>query len=252
MKINDFAQKTGIPSSTLRFYDRKQVLVPEERLANGYRMYTENQIKQAQFIHSLRQADVSITDIQLYLTADHETKSKLVRGWRENIESKLSALHIAQKYLGGFHPENEGIYLVKWNEPRDFIWFTHTVERKMNPFHAFIESDRHKALQLGLTIIPEIYIRTHETNNTQMTGEIGFQIKSYYNEVSEEGINFESYPPTLFTTIKYPIHNEYICFHYMKVIQQYGFIPKGQKMERYESEDATYFQLMIPVMHSVN
>lgn len=44
MKINEFSERTGLPPSTLRFYDQKRLLEPKQRLENGYRIYTDDQV----------------------------------------------------------------------------------------------------------------------------------------------------------------------------------------------------------------
>lgn len=62
LTIGHFSEKTGLSPSTLRFYDRKKLLVPNCRLENGYRAYSEEQIPDAIMIHSLRNADVQINE----------------------------------------------------------------------------------------------------------------------------------------------------------------------------------------------
>ena len=67
MNIQDFSERTGISKSTLRYYEQKNLLIPSERSANGYRVYSNDQIATVKFISSLRLADIPIKDIKVYL-----------------------------------------------------------------------------------------------------------------------------------------------------------------------------------------
>ena len=64
MNIQDFSERTGISKSALRYYEAKNLLIPSERSANGYRVYSEDQIATVKLISSLRLADIPIKDIQ--------------------------------------------------------------------------------------------------------------------------------------------------------------------------------------------
>ncbi|TQR35188.1 MerR family DNA-binding transcriptional regulator [Lysinibacillus sphaericus] len=43
MTIQEFSERTGIAKSTLRFYETKNLLLPEERSSNGHRVYADSQ-----------------------------------------------------------------------------------------------------------------------------------------------------------------------------------------------------------------
>ena len=66
MNIQQFSERTGVSKSALRYYEQKQLLLPRERGANGYRIYSEDQVSTVKLISSLRLADISIKDIKIY------------------------------------------------------------------------------------------------------------------------------------------------------------------------------------------
>jgi len=144
MKINEFSERTGLPPSTLRFYDQKKLLEPKQRLENGYRIYTDDQLYQALIIHSLRLAGISIEDIYQYLHSSEEEKERLLSNWRHEVDSKISTLKIAKQYLNGVTAKEQHINLVKWDESVAFIWFKHEVPRKINPFQSVMTVELEK------------------------------------------------------------------------------------------------------------
>ena len=64
MKINEVEKMTGLTKKAIRLYEDRG-LITVERSENGYRDYSENDIKTLERIKLLRTAGVSITDIRL-------------------------------------------------------------------------------------------------------------------------------------------------------------------------------------------
>lgn len=60
MSIAQFAARTGMVPSALRFYESKGILIPAERHDNGYRFYGYHQIQTAKLVNSLRQSGISL------------------------------------------------------------------------------------------------------------------------------------------------------------------------------------------------
>jgi DNA-binding transcriptional MerR regulator len=55
MRIGELAKATGVSTRSLRYYE-EQGLLPAERLANGYREYSEQAVRQVAFIQDLYRA----------------------------------------------------------------------------------------------------------------------------------------------------------------------------------------------------
>lgn len=73
VNIAEFAFITGMSKSTIRYYEDQKLLIPK-RNANGYRMYSDEDIQDGKLITSLRKAGLSLEDIRLLI----EIKNKKV------------------------------------------------------------------------------------------------------------------------------------------------------------------------------
>ncbi|MCG3089726.1 MerR family transcriptional regulator [Sporosarcina cyprini] len=248
--INEFSARTGLPASTLRFYDQKNLLKPAHRSDSGYRLYDEKQISSARMIHSLRHADVAIEEIKQFLGSSEEQKHHFITKWQQEVESKLSSIQVAKQYLGGIRPAENHVHLVKWNEPRKFIWFTHAVERKIHPFHAVIEADLEEIKKWGIRIAPGIYIKTLDSVGDRMTGEVGFLLEADCKLPQSMGddVYVEHYHPQLYATMEGDVTDPFLCFSFIQMLQKFGFQTKGQKLERFASLEDTTFTYLIPLM----
>ncbi len=65
MKINEVERLTGLTQKAIRLYETRGLLTIA-RDANGYRNYTETDVKRLREIRLLRSAGVGIPDIRLY------------------------------------------------------------------------------------------------------------------------------------------------------------------------------------------
>lgn len=65
MKIGEIANKTNLPASTLRYYEKKGLL-KVDRDKNGRRYYKESYIEWIKFIRRLKETGMLIKDIQHY------------------------------------------------------------------------------------------------------------------------------------------------------------------------------------------
>lgn len=65
MTIGEIAQKTDLPESTLRYYEKKNLLVIK-RDRNGRRVYSESDIEWIKFISRLKETGMALKDIQRY------------------------------------------------------------------------------------------------------------------------------------------------------------------------------------------
>lgn len=71
MFIREIAQITGLPESTLRYYEKKKLL-HVERDSNGIRNYSENDIEWVLFIKRLKDTGMLLRDIQTYAKLRYE------------------------------------------------------------------------------------------------------------------------------------------------------------------------------------
>lgn len=66
LEIKDVANMTGIPQSTIRYYDKEGLLPFLKRRPSGYRVFDDGDLKMLQIIDCLKSTGMSIKDIQKF------------------------------------------------------------------------------------------------------------------------------------------------------------------------------------------
>lgn len=120
-RIGEFSKITNLPVKTLRFYDEKGLLIPEEvDIYSNYRYYSDNNIQEAQMINSLKLAGFTLDEIrdsmgnltdERLLSKKQELYDKIfcIEEQIKQVDSIRDALpneHVKVKTLGG-HSERE-------------------------------------------------------------------------------------------------------------------------------------------------
>ncbi|WP_158607022.1 MerR family DNA-binding transcriptional regulator [Paenibacillus ginsengarvi] len=252
MTIQRFSHRTGLPASTLRYYEKEGLIEPHVRGDNGYRFYTEEQIPIALTIHSLRLADVCLRDIREYLRCANAGRAAWLRKWREEIDAKLASLRIARQYLHGIEADEQSVRLVKWEAPVPFLWFPVTIKRQLHPYAEAIQETA-TAYYRRFGVRPtEAFVRTTSADRLTMNGSIGYRLsKGQEAEVSTDPTAvFLEHDPVLFVTLECLASDAFVCFDLMLLLQKFGFEPAGPKLERYNLKDLNHYQWMIPVLHT--
>lgn len=89
--IKEAAAKTELAPHTLRYYEEEKLLPYVKRDANGYRIYTEEDLSWIEVISFLRDANVSITDLKEMMN--------LSKGDKEVLSERIDILEAHQKKL---------------------------------------------------------------------------------------------------------------------------------------------------------
>jgi DNA-binding transcriptional MerR regulator len=101
MPIGEMASRAGVPTSTVRYYERQRLLEPDTR-RSGQRRYGPDKLRRLVFIGMLQDAGLSLDDIRGILDASTIEEWKEI-GWRrlEVLEAEISRLDHARSYLRG-------------------------------------------------------------------------------------------------------------------------------------------------------
>ena len=67
LTIGELADATGVPTSTVRFYERRGLLAPEGRSASNYRLYGEASLDRLRFIVAAKSAGFALGDVRSLL-----------------------------------------------------------------------------------------------------------------------------------------------------------------------------------------
>ena len=84
MRIAEVAERTGVPATTLRYYEEIGLLAPAGRSGNGYREYAERDLERLAFITRAKQLDLSLDEL-----------SELVQAWDEDcgqVQHRMTAM----------------------------------------------------------------------------------------------------------------------------------------------------------------
>ena len=102
MKVGEFSKRTGLPISTLHFYERKGLLAPS-RNASGHREYDESDLAWIAFIERLKETGMPLSEIKTYadlraqgnetlqqrmdmLIAHRKLVVESIQQWQDNLE----------------------------------------------------------------------------------------------------------------------------------------------------------------------
>ena len=67
MKISQLSKRAVMPISTIRFYEKNDLLAQPQRHANNYRDYSESYVSRLQFIKFLTDLGFKLADIRKFL-----------------------------------------------------------------------------------------------------------------------------------------------------------------------------------------
>ena len=75
MKIQEFAQRTGLSTKTIRYYESIGILSSPQRAPNGYREYNEGLLARARFVVGARSLDLSLDEIREILAMQNRREA---------------------------------------------------------------------------------------------------------------------------------------------------------------------------------
>lgn len=67
LTIGKLAERTGVSTDTLRYYEKMQLLAPGERTASGYRLYHYDAVRVVRFIRGAKALHFSLQEIRSLL-----------------------------------------------------------------------------------------------------------------------------------------------------------------------------------------
>jgi DNA-binding transcriptional MerR regulator len=101
LTIGDIAQKAGVPTSTVRYYERRGLVLPDA-WQSGQRRYREATLRRLVFIGMLQDAGLSLDDIIGVLDASRATEWKSIARQRlKALDATIEELQLAREYLAG-------------------------------------------------------------------------------------------------------------------------------------------------------
>lgn len=69
LRISELAERSAVPTSTLRYYERIGLVAPSGRAQNGYRVYDEATVERLAFIGRAKRLGMSLDDVATLVEA---------------------------------------------------------------------------------------------------------------------------------------------------------------------------------------
>lgn len=103
--ISQLARAAGIPTSTLRYYERVELVQPVGRAGNNYRVYGEDTLRRLRFIRAAQATGFTLDDVRLLLAlrdgdmAVCKDVQPLIASRLEDVSQRLAAMQHLQQIL---------------------------------------------------------------------------------------------------------------------------------------------------------
>jgi DNA-binding transcriptional MerR regulator len=102
--IGQLAKCAGVPTSTLRYYERSGLLKPDARTGGNYRAYGERSLSRLKFIRSAQATGFSLGDIRELLSLTHDDEPceeviSLTKNRLAEIRERIKELRGLEKVL---------------------------------------------------------------------------------------------------------------------------------------------------------
>lgn len=246
MNIKEFSLRTGIPDSTLRYYEKKKLLIPERHERNGYRLYQVEQIEVAKRIASLRNADISIEAIQAYFQANTNEQAAMKDEWIMTLKQKRAQLDLSIRYLES-NQNKEEIFLFE-KEAENIIWFD--AEEPPGEFKEVMLQKGEHLQQKGFRI-QNMYLETVSATSRLVKAKIGFAIKGSINKQDLTEGKWVEDPAVFCVGLSFDGDFSKVVSAYRKL---YGYcldnnwIPAAPVFEWYRGSELGKMDLVMPII----
>ncbi len=96
--VGEMARLLGVPTSTLRYYDKEGLLPFVERSPGGMRLFQEKDYEWLQIINCLKKTGMPLKDIRIYIDmamrgdSTIDNRLKLILRQREAVEAQMADL----------------------------------------------------------------------------------------------------------------------------------------------------------------
>ena len=105
LTISQLAEKAGIPTTTVRYYERIGLVEPEERSAGNYRLYGRASLEKLKFVRAAQAIGFTLEDTRALLADESGSAPKcgavrsLIEDRLADVEERLKDLRHVRKVL---------------------------------------------------------------------------------------------------------------------------------------------------------
>lgn len=98
-RIGEVAVRSGVSIDTVRYYERRKLLLPPARSGGGFRLFTLETIERVKFIKQAQELGLSLDEINKLLTTGGAQECQRVR---DILRDKLTELDERMKMMRAF------------------------------------------------------------------------------------------------------------------------------------------------------
>ena len=115
MKIGDLATECGVPTPTIRFYEKRRLMPEPHRAPNGYRTYDQASVERVAFIRRAQSAGLTLSEISGVLDVRAEGRapcghvSELLGLKLREVEARISELRVLRGELMALVERSENL-----------------------------------------------------------------------------------------------------------------------------------------------
>jgi MerR family mercuric resistance operon transcriptional regulator len=100
LTIGELAEATGVPTSTIRYYERARLLKPSARSPSNYRLYSADDLARLRFIRAAQGTGFTLDDVtKLLRPAPCGSVRRLIEHRLDQVSSRMRELRHLQKVL---------------------------------------------------------------------------------------------------------------------------------------------------------
>ena len=106
--IGKLAEAVGVPTSTVRYYERRGLLQPNDRNQGNYRIYGDDAIERLRFIRAAQATGFTLDDVATLLALRVPPKKsckdvqQLMENRLEDVKQKMAEMRHVERVLKGF------------------------------------------------------------------------------------------------------------------------------------------------------
>ena len=102
--IGQLARLVGLPTTTLRYYERAGLLKPEDRSQGNYRLYSAESLRKLEFVKAAKAIGFTLDDTKALLNAPSDGRScrdvqALIELRLADVKRTLDAMQVVEKTL---------------------------------------------------------------------------------------------------------------------------------------------------------
>lgn len=183
LKIKDVEDIVGITSKNIRFYEREGLLCPKRNTENGYREYSEGDIKKLKQIKLFRKLGISIEQINLLQKSDIKLKT-ILNKQIVNLQDEINNLKETMELCIKINEQN-----LSFDEIDANLWLFKMIELELKGAK-FMSLKNDEIIRF----LPDKFkMRYYESiiKNGQIDNSLLEEITTYFENIYKEKVDIE-------------------------------------------------------------